>query len=113
MRAKLISLDYLVPQCDTSLDVVPLVIGHAHNADICLDDYSVADYHCRIDSVGDELVVSDLGSVHGTFVNGARIADSVLNHGDELAIGLMTFLVDFCQLSEEHSLELVACGAER
>jgi pSer/pThr/pTyr-binding forkhead associated (FHA) protein len=113
MRAKLISLDYLVPQCDTNLDVFPIVIGHANNADIRLDDYTVADYHCRLDSTGDELVVSDLGSVHGTFVNGARIMESVLNHGDELAVGLMTFLIDFGQVSEELSLELVACGAER
>ena len=109
----MISLDYLTPQCDTSLDALPMVIGHAKNADIRLDDYSVADYHCRIDSVGDVLVVSDLGSVHGTFVNGARVMESVLSHGDELAVGLTTFLVDVGQTSEESSLELAACGAER
>ena len=71
MRARSISLDYLVPQCDTSLDALPVVIGHARDADIRLDDHSVGGYHCRIDCVGDEMVVSDLASVHGTFVNGA------------------------------------------
>jgi pSer/pThr/pTyr-binding forkhead associated (FHA) protein len=109
----LISLDYLVPHCDTSLEAFPAVIGHAKDADIRLDDYSVAEYHCRIDSAGDELVVSDLGTVHGTFVNNARVTEAVLRHGDELAIGLTTFLflADFGPVSEEPSEELVACGA--
>ena len=92
MRARLISLDYLVPRCDTSLDALPVMIGHAKDADIRLDDYSVADYHCRIDAIGDELIVSDLGTVHGTFVNNVRITAALLHHGDELAVGLTTFL---------------------
>ena len=45
MRARLISLDYLVPRGDTNLDALPIMIGQARDADVRLDDYSVADYH--------------------------------------------------------------------
>jgi pSer/pThr/pTyr-binding forkhead associated (FHA) protein len=50
----------------------------------------------------DRLVVTDLGSVHGTFVNGSRITESILSAGDELGIGMMTFLVQV-----EQELEVI------
>jgi pSer/pThr/pTyr-binding forkhead associated (FHA) protein len=113
MRARLISLDYLVPRGDTSLEAFPMVIGRAKDNDISVDDYSVADYHCRIECVDDELVVSDLGTVHGTFVNNVRVVEAVLHDGDELAVGMMTFLflADISQMRDEPSEELVACVA--
>jgi pSer/pThr/pTyr-binding forkhead associated (FHA) protein len=100
MRARLISLDYLVPHCDTCLNTFPVVIGQAADAGIYLSDQSIADHHCRIDCAGNELFVTDLGSVHGTFVNGSPISESVLTTGDELAVGMMTFLV---QAEPEHT----------
>jgi pSer/pThr/pTyr-binding forkhead associated (FHA) protein len=93
MRARLISLDYQVPHCDTSLSTYPVVIGQAADVGIRLSDQSIADRHCRIDCTGNDLFVTDLGSVHGTFVNGSRIGRSTLIAGDEFAVGMMTFLV--------------------
>jgi pSer/pThr/pTyr-binding forkhead associated (FHA) protein len=93
MRAQLISLNYQVPHCDTTLYKFPVVIGYSTEAGICLEDPSISPYHCEIDLVDDQLVVRDLGSVHGTFVNSEPIDESVLNHGDELSIGMTTFLV--------------------
>ncbi len=93
MRARLVSLDYYVPLCDTSLDALPVVIGQAEDAEIRLDDFSVADYHCRVSATDDGLTVTDLDTVHGTYVNGTRVTESVLTPGDELSIGMMTFLV--------------------
>ena len=100
MKARLVSLDYHVPQCDTSLRTFPVVIGHAPDAAIRLDDQSVGDHHCRITSAGNGLVVSDLGSVHGTFVNGSRITESILKPGDEFGVGMVTFLIQFDQEAE-------------
>jgi pSer/pThr/pTyr-binding forkhead associated (FHA) protein len=74
-----------------------VVIGHAPDDTIRLDDQSVGDHHCRIASAGNGLVVTDLGSVHGTFVNGSLITESTLSPGDELSIGMMSFLVQFDQ----------------
>lgn len=96
MLARLISLDYFIPQCDTSLAQFPVVIGHAADADIQLHDQSISNHHCEIDCVNGRLIVRDLGSVRGTFVNRARIDESLLMPGDELAVGMMTFLVQGC-----------------
>jgi pSer/pThr/pTyr-binding forkhead associated (FHA) protein len=95
MKAELISLNYHVPACDTTLRDFPVIIGRGRGADIRLEDHSVCDYHCRIDLVDGELTVTDLGSLHGTCVNSSQITESPLRHGDELAIGMLSFLVQY------------------
>ena len=93
MPARLMSLDYRVPQCDTSLAEVPVLIGCADDAQIRLSDPSVGYHHCEIDRFNGRMIVRDLDSLHGTFVNGARIRESELNPGDHLAVGMLTLLV--------------------
>lgn len=101
MTMRLISLDYRTPKCDTSLDHLPVVVGSGPEAGICLDEPSVAPCHCRIEQSDGRLFVRDLGTVHGTFLNGVRITEAVLTPGDELAIGLLSFYVQNLIPSEE------------
>ena len=100
MPVRLFSLDYRVPQCDTSLVEFPVLVGHAADAQIRLDDHSVGHHHCEIDFFSGSMVVRDLDSVRGTFVNGARIREPKLMPGDHLAIGMLTFLVQNCPENE-------------
>lgn len=93
MKACLVSLDYYVPSCDTNLDQLPVTIGSSRLAGIRLVDPSVGHYHCRIEKIDGQLVVSDLGAVHGTFVNGARVSRSPLVPGDTLGIGMLSFFL--------------------
>lgn len=93
MPTRLISLDYRVPQCDTTLIEFPILIGRAADAEIQLDDHSIANHHCEIDNVDGCLVVRDLDTVHGTFVNSTRISEAKLLPGDHLAVGMLTFWV--------------------
>jgi pSer/pThr/pTyr-binding forkhead associated (FHA) protein len=97
MNAELISLNYHVPQCDTSLCDFPVTIGRAADVEIHLDDHSVSNYHCRINEVDGRLTVLDLGSVHGTCVNSSLITEATLKPGDVLAIGMLSFLVQYDQ----------------
>ena len=51
-----------------------ITIGRSRSHDICLSDLSVSNHHARlqvIDNIG--LFLSDLGSKHGTFVDGHRL----------------------------------------
>ena len=96
MRLRSISLDYTVPECDTSLIDFPTLIGHAVDSHIRLHHHSVSHHHCDIDFFNGSVLVRDLGSVHGTFVNGTRIQESTLKPGDHLAVGMLTFLVQRC-----------------
>jgi len=63
-------------------------IGRTPPADIVLLDSEVSRSHCFVTLQGDELVVSDLGSTNGTFVNGVRVEGTVpLPIGSILQIG--------------------------
>jgi pSer/pThr/pTyr-binding forkhead associated (FHA) protein len=68
----------------------PVTIGRNDAADIFLSDQWVSRWHCKLIADDDQVKVIDLGSRHGTFVNGERIEEAWLNPGDEINIGLTT-----------------------
>jgi serine phosphatase RsbU (regulator of sigma subunit) len=64
------------------------LIGRQSDCAVCLDDPAVSRRHARILHQGDHLVVEDLGSSNGTFLNGNRIAGrQLLKEDDTLQIG--------------------------
>ena len=94
-HAKLILTDVLVPPTEILLDDLPLRLGRAADADVCVDDRWVSREHCVIDRIDHVLTVCDLGSKHGTLVNGEAVMRAELNPGDELTIGLTKFVVQY------------------
>jgi len=75
-----------------ALFVIPdagvVTIGRSPTADVFLDDVTVSRDHAQILSQARGLVLRDLGSLNGTYVNRRRIdADELLHDGDELQIG--------------------------
>jgi pSer/pThr/pTyr-binding forkhead associated (FHA) protein len=93
--AKLIAADSVVPDCEIPLTGFPLRMGRGPDASVCVDDRWVSRDHCEIDLVDDALVVRDLGSKHGTFVNGRSVTEAELRPGDVLNIGLSKFRVQY------------------
>lgn len=74
---------------------LPVTIGRAAPAEIVLPRSDVSRTHCRIEAQGDRLVVSDLHSTNGTFVNDQRLAaPSLLQAGDRLRIGSFVLQYD-------------------
>ena len=64
-------------------------LGAATGLAVTLRDAHVAERHARITSAGDALVVEDLGSEGGTYVNDQEIhGPRVLLPGDQIRIGL-------------------------
>lgn len=66
-----------------------LTIGRGQNNDIILQSDTVSRQHASIECRGKDIVVTDLGSTNGTFVNGdpARLDQALLKCGDRLRIG--------------------------
>jgi ABC transport system ATP-binding/permease protein len=54
---------------------------------VILDDASVSRHHARLTPRGRYWVLEDLDSSHGVFVNGRRVAASLLRPGDQVRIG--------------------------
>ncbi len=72
---------------------VRMVVGRVVGCDIRLTDQSVSRRHLEL--VGSEagVLLRDLGSGNGTKVNGERVTERLLEHGDEVALGKTRFRV--------------------
>jgi pSer/pThr/pTyr-binding forkhead associated (FHA) protein len=62
-------------------------MGRHPDSEISLDDITVSRRHADIERTSDGYVVSDAGSLNGTYVNQERVDRQLLRHGDELQIG--------------------------
>lgn len=60
------------------IDPRGVVIGRKAPADIVLDDSEISRAHCRLAVRGVDLLVTDLGSTNGTFIDGARVQETVI-----------------------------------
>ena len=68
-----------------SKDVIK--IGRNQDSDILLDDITVSRRHAEVLKTSKSLIVRDLGSLNGTYVNQSRVDEFSLQHGDELQVG--------------------------
>jgi len=81
---------------DLYLDRLPLVLGRTNDCNIALPVTFISRRHCQFFRRGDEVLVQDLESLNGTFVNGCRVeVPTVIHHGDELRLGPLPFRVNF------------------
>ncbi len=65
----------------------PMVLGRSRQAGLRLLDEGVSREHARLDRSGADLLIHDLSSRNGTFVNGERIDRRVLTEGDRIQLG--------------------------
>ena len=70
-----------------------LVVGRGHKAQIVIEDDTVSSNHARLqmNSAGDRLTISDLGSSNGTYLNGSRITTAQAQLGDVIRFGTTEF----------------------
>ncbi|QDT56816.1 Phosphoserine phosphatase RsbU [Caulifigura coniformis] len=70
------------------LDVNEVVVGRLPECEIHLDSNMISRKHARLRRNGSTIVLEDLGSGNGTFVNGQRISGAVtLQHDDRVKFG--------------------------
>ena len=79
---------------EVPLGTRPVTIGRAPDNDIQIDNLSVSNYHARVYVEAGSLVVEDLNSLNGSFLNDIRVERAMLNDGDTILIGKHEILVD-------------------
>ncbi len=76
------------PHSGTRVDVIGAVEIGREGSGLRLDrDANASRRHARVEMAPSGLMVTDLGSTNGTFVNGQRITTSALRPGDVLRVG--------------------------
>ena len=71
-----------------AVEVEPLTAGRSEASDIFLDDVTVSREPVVFTrSPSGRLMVRDLGSLNGTYVNNVRVDEKILDSGDEVQIG--------------------------
>lgn len=68
------------------------VLGRREDCQVRIPLANVSRQHCEIVVEPDALVVRDLGSSNGTFVNGDRIQEHKVTPGDTLTVGSVVFV---------------------
>src|SRR6266536_3153975 len=69
------------------VDPIPFLIGRQPENHLILRDSRVSRSHARIVVENGAYVLEDIGSRHGTFVNGARVTRKVLENSDRVEFG--------------------------
>jgi predicted component of type VI protein secretion system len=72
-----------------------LLIGRHQECDVQIPSRKISRKHCCIAQVDDHLVVRDLSSTNGVKINGTKVPEGTLRHGDELTIGNLQYRVEW------------------
>jgi hypothetical protein len=90
LTAKLVVVGGEVKSAEIKLRL-PSTIGRGRGATIMLPHPLVSRQHCELFETNGRLMVRDLGSLNGTFVNNERISEATLPPGELLTVGAVTF----------------------
>jgi pSer/pThr/pTyr-binding forkhead associated (FHA) protein len=75
---------------DIALDKELTTIGRKPDNDIIIDNQAVSGHHAVIKTEGNELVIEDLGSLNGSYLNGQKVSKAEIFNDDVLLIGVHT-----------------------
>src|SRR5690349_21250885 len=85
--AKLVVLSAGLNGRSHELNVDKTTIGRVDDNTFQIADPSVSSHHCEILLRGSDVVVKDLNSTNGSFINGEKITETVLKPGQTLRLG--------------------------
>jgi hypothetical protein len=65
-----------------------VTLGRSRECDAVVDDANISRRHAELRPHGDDWTIHDLGSTNGIKVNGRRVRDATLSHGDRITLGV-------------------------
>ena len=91
------------PLGSTTLETSHFTFGSSPDNSLVIDNIKVAAHHAEIRSQDNGSSITDLGSIHGTYVNGERLdfnSPRLLSPGDSITIGDSVFRYDLEETSQ-------------
>jgi hypothetical protein len=76
------------------LNVERTTVGRVEDNTFQIADGSVSSHHAEILLQGTDIIVKDLNSTNGTFINGEKITETVLKPGQTLRLGQVELKID-------------------
>ncbi len=73
-------------------EVNELLLGRDPNADFVINEFAISRKHARITKRWGGIVIRDLESKNGSFVNNRRVVEEFLHDGDRIALGTIILL---------------------
>ncbi|MGH8173225.1 MAG: FHA domain-containing protein [Rhodanobacteraceae bacterium] len=70
-----------------------MVIGRQHDSDIPVPAEEISRHHARLQVTPDGVLVEDMGSANGTFINDRRVKNGLLKPGEELRLDTVRFML--------------------
>ncbi len=81
-------------------------VGRADDNTFCIPEGSVSGHHCEVILKGNEVIVKDLNSTNGTYINDDRVTEAPLKAGVVLRLGQCELKLDdgtsFKKVIESH-----------
>jgi pSer/pThr/pTyr-binding forkhead associated (FHA) protein len=71
-------------------------------ADIQIDDPEISRLHCAVEVRGNTILLSDLGSTNGTFVDNSRVLATRLKRMSQFRIGSSYLEIDILSSTNQH-----------
>jgi hypothetical protein len=85
--AKLVVLSEGLTGLTCELKADKITVGRLEDNVFQIAEPSVSSHHCELNRRGADLLVKDLNSTNGTFINGEKVAEAVLKPGQILRLG--------------------------
>lgn len=93
MEASLVLLRADGSQREVPLRAGTALVGRESDAQIRIPASGVSRRHCEFEVRGSDIILRDLGSRNGTFVNGEKVVERALAAGDAIAIDEVVFVL--------------------
>lgn len=100
---------------DRSFEVKPekVSVGRLEENAVCIPEASVSSHHCEVWLKGDDVIVKDLGSTNGSFINELQLAadkEAVLRPGQTLRLGQVQLRFETGKKQSEAPRQTVRLG---
>jgi pSer/pThr/pTyr-binding forkhead associated (FHA) protein len=91
-RLVLLSEGYAGRTCELKTETT--TVGRVSDNAFEIPESSVSSHHAEIVLKGDEILIRDLDSTNGTFINGEKVTEAILKPGQILRFGTVELKID-------------------